>query len=139
MKRLLMGGAALLLLPASAFGNCPGITVADMGGIAPGAFPEQYDLTEFQTAANCTMEFSENPAIAKLNAQIKGNPAELAPVAERLGCTDELADVGRILEVGASYERQRRVADGGRNLWAVTDQLARELSSGEPDRPERAS
>ncbi|MCB2110055.1 MAG: ABC transporter substrate-binding protein [Defluviimonas sp.] len=84
MKRLLMGGAALLLLPASAFGNCPGITVADMGGIAPGAFPEQYDLTEFQTAANCTMEFSENPAIAKLNAQIKGNPAELAPVAERL-------------------------------------------------------
>ena len=64
---------------------------------------------------------------------------ELAPVAERLGCTDELADVGRILEVGASYERQRRVADGGRNLWAVTDQLARELSSGEPDRPERAS
>ena len=63
---------------------------------------------------------------------------ELAPTAERLGCTAELADVVRVLDAGASYERQRRVADGGRNLWAVVDQLARELSSGEPDAPEPA-
>ena len=64
---------------------------------------------------------------------------ELAPTADRLGCSDELRDVVTVVEAGASYERQRRVADGGRNLWAVTDQLARELSSGRPDRAEAPS
>ena len=56
---------------------------------------------------------------------------ELVPTAEALGCASELSGIGRILEVGASYERQRRVSDGGRNLWAVVDQLARELSTDE--------
>src|SRR5207237_2344616 len=35
----------------------------------------------------------------------------LAPVAERLGCTDELALVAEIPRRGASYQRQRRVAE----------------------------
>ena len=83
MKRLLFGSVALLALPIAAHANCPGITVADMGGVAPGAHPQQYDLAEFQSAAGCTMEFSENPAIADLNGQIRGNP-ELPPLAERL-------------------------------------------------------
>ncbi|MCV2871460.1 ABC transporter substrate-binding protein [Defluviimonas sp. WL0050] len=83
MKRLLFGSVALLALPMAAYANCPGITVADMGGIAPGAFPQQYDLAEFQTAAGCTMEFSENPAIADLNGMIRGNP-ELPALADRL-------------------------------------------------------
>ena len=72
-----------LLLTTSAFAACPAITVADMQGVAPGQFPEQYELSEFQTAANCTLEFSENPAIGDLNAQIRNNP-ELPPLAERL-------------------------------------------------------
>lgn len=83
MKRLLLGSAALLVLPFAALANCPSITVADMGGIAPGAFPEQYDLAEFQTAANCTMEMSENPAVADFNSKIRGNP-ELPALADRL-------------------------------------------------------
>ncbi|WP_347313438.1 ABC transporter substrate-binding protein [Defluviimonas sp. SAOS-178_SWC] len=83
MKKLLLGSVALLVIPAAAFANCPGITVADMGGVAAGAFPEQYDLSEFQAAAGCTMELSENPAIGDLNGQIRANPA-LASVAERL-------------------------------------------------------
>lgn len=83
MKRLLFGSVALLALPFAAHANCPGITVADMGGVAPGAFPQQYDLAEFQSAAGCTMEFSENPAIADLNSQIRGNP-DLPSLAERL-------------------------------------------------------
>ena len=83
MKRLLLGSAALLVLPFAAFANCPSITVADMGGIAPGAFPEQYDLAEFQTAANCTMELSENPSVAEFNSKIRGNP-ELPALADRL-------------------------------------------------------
>lgn len=54
--------------------------------------------------------------------------ARLAPVAERLGCADELASVARIPERGASYQRQRAVAqshDG--DLVAVVDSVVREL------------
>src|SRR5690606_36690148 len=73
----------LAVLPLAALANCPGITVADMGGIEAGAFPQQYELAEFQIAAGCTMEFGENPGIAGFNSQIKGNP-DLPPVAVRL-------------------------------------------------------
>ena len=83
MKRILLGSVALLVIPAAAIANCPGITVADMGGVAAGAFPQQFDLSEFQAAAGCTMDMSENPAIADLNGQIRANPA-LPPLAERL-------------------------------------------------------
>ncbi len=53
---------------------------------------------------------------------------QLAPVAERLGCTDELALVEEIPRRGASYQRQRMVAertDG--DLVAVVDSVVREL------------
>ncbi len=83
MKKYLLSGVAVLALPAAAFANCPAISVADMGGVAAGAYPQQYDLAEFQEAAGCTMEFSENPEIAALNSAIKGN-GDLAPVADRL-------------------------------------------------------
>ncbi|MCL6282202.1 ABC transporter substrate-binding protein [Ruegeria sp. 2012CJ41-6] len=82
MKKVLLSGAAILL-PAAAYANCAGITVADMQGIAPGAFPQQYDLAEFEAAAGCTMEFSANPEIEALNARIQGN-GDLPPLAERL-------------------------------------------------------
>ncbi|WP_371228516.1 ABC transporter substrate-binding protein [Roseovarius sp. 2305UL8-3] len=83
MRKILYSGVALLALPAAAYANCPAISVADMGGIAAGAYPHQFDLVEFQDAAGCTMEFSEHPDIAKLNGMIVGN-GDLAPVAERL-------------------------------------------------------
>ena len=60
---------------------------------------------------------------------------ELAPVARRLGCEAELADVLRVLEVGASYQRQRAVAaahDG--ELVPVVDSLLAELRDGLPSR-----
>lgn len=60
--------------------------------------------------------------------------ADVRPEAEALGCTAELDGIATILEQGPSYARQRRVAEGGTNLWAVVDQLARELSSGEISR-----
>lgn len=66
-------------------------------------------------------------AIAALVEQVR-------PEAEALGCAAELDGIGAILEHGPSYLRQRRVAEGGTNLWAVVDQLARELSSGEISR-----
>lgn len=52
----------------------------------------------------------------------------LAPVAERLGCTDELASVHDIVQRGASYQRQRAVAaTTGGDLVAVVDSVVREL------------
>ena len=83
MKRILLGSVTLLVLPIAAYASCPGITVADMGGVAAGAFPQQYELTEFQAAADCTLEMSANPAIAELNGKIRANPA-LPPLADRL-------------------------------------------------------
>jgi carboxylate-amine ligase len=56
---------------------------------------------------------------------------DLTPTARRLGCAQELADVERILAVGASYQRQRAVAaahDG--DLEAVVDSLLAELRDG---------
>ena len=83
MKRILLSGAALAVLPMAAFAACPGITLADMQGVAPGAFPQQFDASELEAAAGCTMEYSEHPDIAALNGQIYGNP-DLPPLAERL-------------------------------------------------------
>ncbi|WP_292287196.1 ABC transporter substrate-binding protein [Marivita sp.] len=83
MKRLLLSGVALLALPAAAYANCPAVTLDDMQGIAPGEYPQQYELSAFQDAAGCVMEFSTNPEIEALNAQIKGNP-ELPPLSERI-------------------------------------------------------
>ncbi|WP_134767214.1 glutamate--cysteine ligase [Nocardioides sp. 1609] len=52
----------------------------------------------------------------------------LAPTAERLGCTDELASVAALVAGGASYQRQRAVAARtGDDLVAVVDSVVREL------------
>ena len=52
----------------------------------------------------------------------------LQPVAESLHCADELAAVADIPRRGASYQRQRRVAeDNDGNLRAVVDSLVGEL------------
>ena len=52
----------------------------------------------------------------------------LAPVAERLGCSAELASVADIPRRGASYQRQRAVAERtGGDLVAVVDSVVQEL------------
>lgn len=80
MKRILTIAAAIfaspiLFAPASAQANCPAATLADMKGIAPGDFPQQYELSEFEAAAGCKMSFSANPEIEALNSEIAGNPS----------------------------------------------------------------
>jgi carboxylate-amine ligase len=58
---------------------------------------------------------------------------DLGPVAERLGCADELDRVGHVLETGASYQRQRAVAAAhGGDLRAVVDSLLLEHEQGMP-------
>jgi carboxylate-amine ligase len=59
---------------------------------------------------------------------------ELAPTAERLGCSAELARAKQIVEVGPSYLRQRRAAEAaGGDLRAVVDQLIGEMRAGAPE------
>ncbi|TVQ58906.1 MAG: ABC transporter substrate-binding protein, partial [Rhodobacteraceae bacterium] len=82
LRALLLGGVASATLAAAAFAACRAVTVADMQGLSP-AFPQQFELAEFEDAASCALAFAENPAIAEFNARILGNPA-LPPLAERL-------------------------------------------------------
>lgn len=56
--------------------------------------------------------------------------ARLQPVAERLGCVDELADMLRFAETGASYQRQRAEFYRTGKLTAVARQLAEEFDAG---------
>lgn len=83
MRYTLSLAGAMFAIATTASANCPGITVADMGGVAAGEFPNQYELAEFEAAAGCSMEFSGNPEMEDLNAAIQGNPA-LPAVADRL-------------------------------------------------------
>lgn len=56
---------------------------------------------------------------------------DLAPVARRLGCTDELAGVADVLRVGASYQRQRdAAASSAGGLEPVVDSLLAEMKEG---------
>ena len=56
---------------------------------------------------------------------------DLTPTARRLGCEEELALVPRILERGASYQRQRRVAaEHSGDLRPVVDSLLDEMRVG---------
>lgn len=64
-----------------------------------------------------------------LRALIAETAAELAPMAARLGCAEELAVVGQVLERGASYQRQREVVAAGGRLEDVVDDLLEELRS----------
>ncbi|MFT5219263.1 MAG: peptide/nickel transport system substrate-binding protein [Gammaproteobacteria bacterium] len=81
-------GAALTVLQLAMAGaavaaTCPAATVADPKGIPAGKFPQQYELSEFQSLGNCTVSFKGNPDAAALNKRIYGNP-ELPSLADRL-------------------------------------------------------
>ncbi len=55
---------------------------------------------------------------------------DLKPVADRLGCAEDLDLISEILDKGASYERQRAVIAEGGSLDDVVDMLAAELRGG---------
>jgi len=62
---------------------------------------------------------------------VRENLTTLVPVAEHLGCEVELQQVRAMLDGGASYQRQLRVAEAaGGDLTAVVAHLARELRAG---------
>ncbi len=63
--------------------GCPASTVVDKMGLE-GAYPFQFELSEYEEKAGCTLTYSENPDIAALNAELNGADAALPPVEERL-------------------------------------------------------
>lgn len=57
----------------------------------------------------------------------------LEPVAERLGCSEELDGVRAIMKTGASYQRQRAIAEShDGELDAVVRSLVEEMRAGHP-------
>jgi peptide/nickel transport system substrate-binding protein len=79
----LVFSASTVLWSASSFAgaHCEGSTMSD--GLKGGKYPQQYEVSEFENAAGCSMKFSENPNIVSINATIQGNSG-LAGVADRL-------------------------------------------------------
>lgn len=69
----------------SAAGVCPAVTMTNMQGIAPGTWAQQYEVTEFEAAANCTMTFTGHTEFDPRLTETGHLPAGAAPpVDERL-------------------------------------------------------
>ena len=83
INKILLSGVAVIALTGSAFAACPAVTVTDMKGVKAGAYPQQFELAEFEAAANCKLSFTTNPKIAALNGKIQGNGA-LPALSDRL-------------------------------------------------------
>lgn len=64
---------------------------------------------------------------APLRQQLPDLVAKLEPVAEELGCLDELRGLHRVLDEGASYERQRQTLKRANRLPDVVASLSNEL------------
>ncbi len=74
----------------------------------------------------------ESGKVAPLRVALTDLVEELAPVAKRLKCADELAGAGRILDHGPSYLRQRRMVAEGASLADVVAGLVEELRTDRP-------
>ncbi len=105
-------------------------TTLDNGGSIP-VMPPWYRVENKWRAARYGME-----AIIILNADgdemlvtdhLRLELKRLAPVAEKLGCSAELADVERIITGGAGYQWQHKIADahGGDLREVVKDNIRR--------------
>jgi peptide/nickel transport system substrate-binding protein len=56
----------------------PAITAADMQGVAPGKYPNQYELSEFEAVTGCPLEFSGRSSIDSRLSEIFGDiPADV--------------------------------------------------------------
>ncbi|MEO6204848.1 MAG: glutamate--cysteine ligase [Mycobacteriales bacterium] len=76
--------------------------------------------------------FGENNEVRPLREALTELVSELAPAAERLGCSEQLALVQDVVDHGASYQRQRAVAAAsGGDLTAVVDSLLTEFETNE--------
>ena len=73
-KKLLLAlvfstGTVLWSVTSYADGHCEGSTMSD--GHTGGKYPQQYELSEYQSTASCKMMFSENPNIVRVYEKYK--------------------------------------------------------------------
>lgn len=80
MKKLLLAGVAAVVLPSTAFAECPAVLASDANGM----FPNQFELAEFQSLNSCELTFAGNPNAAELAARIEGMGEIPADAADRL-------------------------------------------------------
>ena len=71
---------------------------------------------------------SDSGRTAPLRDEVYELLRDLEPVACRLGCAEELAVAGEVLDHGAPYERQRAVYDQEGDLTSVVDALVTEFA-----------
>ncbi|MRI31787.1 peptide ABC transporter substrate-binding protein [Endozoicomonas sp. OPT23] len=74
-----LGAMTLLATAVSAQASCPAVAGPEAGS----SFPHLFEKAELEATHNCSMKFSENPAIQSLNKRIAGNPA-LPSLSQRL-------------------------------------------------------
>ncbi len=73
----------------------------------------------------------DHRSLVPVRDALRNLASELTPIAHTLGCAGELRGVDRILETGASYQRQRAVAAASEgDLTRVVDSLLDEMAAG---------
>lgn len=109
-------------------------TTLDNGGTIPTMPPWHVQENKWRAArygleAIIILDAEGNEQL--VTEHIRGTVQRLEPVAVKLGCAAELADVLKIIERGAGYQRQRRVAaEHGGDLRAVVLDLVNQMRKG---------
>jgi carboxylate-amine ligase len=111
-------------------------TLLDNGGTIPTMPPWHIQENKWRAArygldAIIILDAAGNEQL--VTEHIRETVQRLEPVAAKLGCSAELADVEKIIQRGAGYQRQRRVAaENGGDLRAVVLDLVKQMRKG-PD------
>ena len=109
-------------------------TTLDNGGTIPTMPPWHVQENKWRAArygldAIIILDAAGNEQL--VTDHIRETVARLEPVAVKLGCAAELADVLKIIERGTGYQRQRRVAaEHGGDLRAVVLDLVQQMRKG---------
>jgi carboxylate-amine ligase len=109
-------------------------TTLDNGGTIPTMPPWHVQENKWRAArygldAIIILDAAGNEQL--VTDHIRETVARLEPVAVKLGCAAELSDVLKIIERGAGYQRQRRVAaEHGGDLRAVVLDLVQQMRKG---------
>ena len=77
---------------------------------------------------DATVITDESGTTAPLRDEVYELVRELEPIADRLGCLEELRVASEVLEYGASYERQRAILAHSGDLTGVIDALVTEFA-----------
>lgn len=110
-------------------------TLIDQGYTLPR--PRQWVIRENKWRAaryglDAEIILDEHGRVQGAREAVKDLVDELTPVAEKLGCVDDLRHANAIVDRGPSYLRQREVLRAGGSLPDVVDLLLGEMRTGSP-------